>query len=221
MPEVMSRRGLLGGAVAVAGAVVTSMVSPTDAARAVPTETRTWRNSRSANGWPVLPHTDWHAIEGSGMGIRLAGDAALILTHVARRYHYEIDRLREADVHGHITDRRVGERYESNYLSGSALAIHPKAFPIGVRGGLYPEELVVVRDILAELEGVVTWGGDFHRPKESHFEIAYRPGHPKVTAIANRIAEWTDGPGARGAGSIDAFNPTRRARAEDFARRGR
>lgn len=215
----ISRRRLLGATAVVTGAAVASALVPSVGHAASP-EVRTWRRSRSANGWPVLASADWHDIEGSGQKVALAsGDAAVILTYVARRFHYEIDQLRPGDVHGHTTVAQVAEAYESNYLSGSALAIRPQAYPVGVSGGLYPRELVVIRDILAELDGVVAWGGDFERPKESHFEIAYPPGDRRVSAMAQRISEWTRGPGGKGAGAIDAFDPARLARARAFARR--
>ncbi|MFE7759108.1 hypothetical protein [Streptomyces sp. NPDC057418] len=181
---------------------------------------RRWPGAKSANGWPVLEEAELFRIEGSGRSVRLAdGDAAVILLHVARRFHYEIDQLRDGDVTGHSTTRNAIQDYESNYLSGTALAIRPLAYPVGVKGGLYPHELVVVRDILAELDGVVRWGGDLTTPKESHFELAYAPGHPKVKGVARTIRGWDAGPGSAGAGTVDAFDPKRRSKARAFARR--
>ncbi|HWU07321.1 MAG TPA: hypothetical protein VN520_13245 [Streptomyces sp.] len=181
---------------------------------------RRWTGTKSANGWPVLEEAELFRIEGSGRSVRLAaGDAAVILLHVARRFHYEIDQLREGDITGHSTTRSTVQDYESNYLSGTALAIRPLAYPVGVKGGLYPHELVVVRDILAELDGTVTWGGDLATPKESHFELAYKPGHPKVKGVARTIRGWQAGPGSAGAGTVDVFDPERRSKATAFARR--
>ncbi|KQX81288.1 MULTISPECIES: hypothetical protein [Streptomyces] len=181
---------------------------------------RRWSGAKSANGWPVLEEAELFRIEGSGRSVRLAGgDAAVILLHVARRFHYEIDQLRDGDVTGHSTTRGAIQDYESNYLSGTALAIRPLAYPVGAKGGLYPHELVVVRDILAELDGVVGWGGDLPTPKESHFELAYGPGHPKVKGVARTIRAWQAGPGSAGAGAVDAFDPERRSRSRAFARR--
>lgn len=219
----LSRRRLLAAGATTGAAVALSICSggTAQAAPAVP-GARPWRDATSANGWPVLAAADWYPIEGSGQRVRLAdADAAVLLTHVARRIHYEIDRLRAGDVHGHTGDALVSASYESNYLSGSAIAIRPQAYPLGVGGGLFPAELIVVRDILAELDGAVAWGGDFDRPKESHFEIAFRPGHPRVTAVVRNVRGWRDGPGGEGAGAVDAFGPDRRAKARAFARRGR
>jgi hypothetical protein len=121
-------------------------------------------------------------------------------------------------VTGHRTSRTVRRSHESNYLSGTAIAIRPYAYPLGVRGGLYPHELVVVRDILAELDGAVAWGGDFDAPQESHFEIALGPSHPKVRGVARKLRAWRDTPGL-GAGTVDAFEPGRREDVRAFGRR--
>ncbi|MER5356899.1 hypothetical protein [Streptomyces sp. NPDC002785] len=218
--EFDRRSVLVAGAALGAATALTALPGVAHAAEGAPPAGRRWSGGKSANGWPVLEEAKLFRIEGSGQSVRLTdGDAAVILLHVARRFHYEVDQLRAGDVSGHSTDRTITEEYESNYLSGSALAIRPHAYPVGVKGGLYPQELVVVRDILAELDGVIAWGGDFGTPKESHFEIAYKPGHPKVKGVARTIRGWQEGPGNGGAGSVDAFDPQRRRRARTFARR--
>jgi hypothetical protein len=202
----ISRRRLLTATAAVTGAAVAAPLlaaGPAQAAVAGP----------SANGWPELPQAPWQPVEGSGLQVQLAdGAAALLLTYVARRFHYEIDQLRAGDLTGFTPTVAAGPAYETNYRSGTALAIRPHAYPFGVRGGFYPQELVVIRDILAELAGTVAWGGDFDQPKESHFEIAYRPGHPSLDAAVRRID------GTASAGAVDAFQPARRTRAKQFER---
>ncbi|MFE0171110.1 hypothetical protein ACFWZ2_02240 [Streptomyces sp. NPDC059002] len=222
--QLIDRRRVLvtGAGAGVALAVAPVPVLSGTARAADPGHGSVWNGARSANGWPVLERADELGIEGSGRSVRLApGDAAVLLLHVARRFHYEIDQLREDDVRGHTTSRHIVERYESNHLSGTALSVRADAYPVGVKGGLYPHELVVVRDIVAELDGAVAWGGDFATPKESHFEIAHRPGHPKVKGVARKIRGWDAGPGGRGAGATDAFDPERRARARSFSARRR
>jgi hypothetical protein len=176
-----------------------------------------WSGPTSANGWPVLDRAAWVDIEGSGQRVRLAGGSATaILGYVARRFHYEIDELRDDDLQGYLPSLDVGQAYESNHLSGTALAIRPHAYPAGVSGGFYPAELVVIHDILTELDGVVAWGGDFTVPKESHFEIAHRSGDRRVTRMADRITSWRRSPGGTGPGAIDAFRPERIEGAEAF-----
>ncbi|OKI01326.1 hypothetical protein A6A06_17055 [Streptomyces sp. CB02923] len=198
----------------------TAVAAPLRADQALRTDqpATTWRGPRSANGWKILDEAETHPIEGSGQSVRLAGgDAAILLLHVARRFHYEIDQLRADDVTGHRTSRTIRQPHESNYLSGTAIAIRPHAYPLGVKGGLYPHELIVVRDILTELDGAVAWGGDFGTPQESHFEVALAPSHPKVRGVARKLRTWRDTPGM-GAGTIDAFEPERREAVEAFGR---
>jgi hypothetical protein len=220
--NILTRRRFLTTSAGVAAGIAAAGVLAAPAAQAAP-HARTWDRRTSRNGWPVLDHAPVFRIEGSPASVRLAdGDAATILLHISRRFHYEIDELRKGDVHGHTAVRKIAQPYESNYLSGSAMAIRPDSYPVGVRGGYYPQQLLVIRDILAELDGAAVWGGDFQVPKEAHFEIAHQPGHPKVTGAARKIRSWTDGPGPvhQGAGVTDAFDPERLDRARAFARRG-
>ncbi|WP_328690929.1 hypothetical protein OG879_29990 [Streptomyces caniferus] len=212
----LSRRRFIGAGSGVAAATLVNL----GGANFASADTRAWKGPVSKNRWPVLDEATSFTIEGSGQKVPLAeGDAATVLLNVARRFHYEIDSLRAGDVHGWTSNREVTEAYESNYLSGSAIAIRPVGYPVGAKGNLYPNELVIIRDILAELDGVVAWGGDFKRPKESHFEIALQPGHPRLKGVARKIREWNSSPGNGGAGTIDAFDPKRRSAAHAFFQR--
>nr|WSY54907.1 hypothetical protein OG999_35420 [Streptomyces sp. NBC_00886] len=158
-------------------------------------------------------------MEGTSVEVSLAtGDAATVLLHVARRFAYEIDMLRAKDVLGHTTDRTVGAPFESNYLSGTAIAIRPLHYPLGAdvqNTGMSATERIVVADIVADCEGVVAWGGDLKPVKQSHFHINVKPGDPHLKRVAARIRGWNDTPG-EGAGSIDAFASARRRLAARF-----
>ena len=206
MLELSRRHVLTAAAIAGAGAALL----PAGRADAAPPA---WPHARSAKGWPILKKTAWYPIEGSGLHVQLvAGGPAAILTYVARRLHYELDQLRPGDIVGVPGSRTVTDAYESNALSGTAITFRVQAYPLGVTGGFYPAELVVIRDILAELDGVVTWGGDFPHPKESHFQIVHGPGHPAIRQTADRILGTLGarpaGPRADGtlsAGAIDAY----------------
>lgn len=219
-PGMSRRRVMTGGAGALTAAALASTVAASPAI-AAPEATPEWQKGSSANGWRVLTEakTEEYLVEGSGLAVRLAtGDPAVLLLHVARRYHYEIGSLRAGDLRGHTASRLVAQPFESNHLSGTAMAIREHAYPLGVSGGLYRTELVVIRDILSELGGTVAWGGDFTPPKESHFEIALAPTHPKTKNVARTIRGWNTEPG-KGAGATDAFAPERRTRAATFAQR--
>ncbi|WP_216212405.1 hypothetical protein [Amycolatopsis aidingensis] len=205
----MSRRRLLAAGAGVAGSAVilaagglagTAVAAPRRSA-AEPRPTR-WTRATSANGWPILDAVSHWRIEGSDVDVPVQDAAAPLLLYVARRFHYEIDELRTGEVLGHTTDRAVIAEYESDYLSGSAIAIRPKAYPAGVGGGLFPQELAVVRDILTDLEGVVGWGGDEDLPKESHFHIATGPDDPALNRVTDKMRYWNTTPG-KGAGAAE------------------
>ncbi|MGW5650969.1 hypothetical protein [Streptomyces humi] len=219
-PVTVDRRRFLTVGLGAAGGAALWASGAAGTAEAAP-ENRQWRGARSANGWPVIDAPTPKAIEGSGLDVAVRdGAVATVLLHVARRFHYEIDALRPGDVTGHRTSRTLRQPYESNCLSGTAIAIRPLGYPVGAENGFFPNELVVVRDILAECEGVVRWGGDEPTPKESHFQIDVGPGDPLLKTVAAKIAGWDDTPG-RGAGTVDAFDATRRRAAERWARRRR
>jgi hypothetical protein len=213
----LTRRRALGLGIGAGAAIALTTAGPVQAAPA--SSERTWKQSRSANGWPVLDHTTKYRVEGTNVEVSLAkGDAATVLLYVARRFAYEVDMLRAGDLHGHTTDRRVGASFESNRLSGTAIAIRPLHYPLGAdvkNTGMSESERIVVADILADCEGVVAWGGNLKPVKQSHFHIDVKPGDPRLKRLAARIQGWDDTPG-KGAGSIDAFAPARRRRAASF-----
>lgn len=186
------------------------------AAAAVPRPWQ-WTAAVSENGWPVRPGrgradpVGTYQIEGSNASVALlSGDVATVLTHVARRLHYELHALEPGDIRGHTASRTVAARYESNHLSGTAIAILAGLYPLGARGGLFPAEVAVIRDVLAECQGVVAWGGDAATPKEGHFQICVRPGNARLKRVARQIRGWAEHPGG-GAGTLpDPFAPDRR-----------
>ncbi|WP_405585989.1 hypothetical protein [Streptomyces sp. NBC_01092] len=162
----------------------------------------------SANGWPMEPKADesgaiWtRQVPGSSVSVALRiGEAATVLVHVIRRYHYEIDTLAHGEVIGFRPADRTLKGYATNHASGTAVAIRPTWYPAGARGGLFPHQLATVRDILKECQGVVAWAGDFRRPNESHFQIDVPPSDARLKRLADRIRGWEDMPG-QGAGTL-------------------
>ncbi|RKT52850.1 hypothetical protein [Saccharothrix australiensis] len=169
-------------------------------------------------GRPVQARPDrvaTYQIEGSDASVALpAGPAAAVLLHVARRFHYEIGTLRAGDVTGYATGPSAGDPFEAVYRAGTALAIRPSMYPAGATGGLFPHEVAIVRDVLAECEGVVRWGGDHPKtPKEGHFQLDVPPRDPALERVARKL-------GGQGAGApADPFTPDRRRAAERLAER--
>ena len=189
------RRSVLGWGVGAAGAA--AFVGPGVAQAQVPV---------AAVGRAVVsvPAVRPVPVEGTGLTVRLlAGPAAAALVYVARRFHYEIDTLRPGDL--------VGDP------AGTAIDIRPGWYPAGVSGGLFPHQLIVVRDILAECDGLVRWGGDRAAdPVESRFELAVSASDPRVGALADRLGRRAAQPGAEMA---RPFTPARMKNADAVRKR--
>ncbi|TYK50753.1 M15 family metallopeptidase [Actinomadura decatromicini] len=184
---------------------------------------------RSANGWSMEKRVDaggsiWtKKVPGSDVSVALRiGDAAIVLTHVIRRFHYEIDTLENGDVVGFKPPRLLFEHgWESNHSSGTAIDIRPGWYPDGAKGGFFPHELVTIRDILADCEGAVKWGGDFATPAESHFQIDVRPDDALLRKVADKLRGWNAAPGEGAGVLVDVLAPSRRSRADALERRQR
>lgn len=210
----IGRRQVLAGGLAVVATASVSLAP--EVAAATPGRPYEWSADRSENGWPIPGPVESFTVEGSDQAVSLAaGPAATVLLHVARRYHYEIDELRAGDLAGFSTSREVAADELSNYLSGTALSIRAGSYPRGVAGGFYPEQLVVIRDILAECAGVVAWGGDLPLRQESHFQLDVRPDDRALAELVGRLARLDEAAGA-GAGATDAFDAGRRKIATRF-----
>lgn len=218
----LSRRRVLAGGVGVVGVVGVvggALVLGSATATATAAETD-WTRQVSQNGWPVVPDVPVTAVEGSDLAVAvLPGDVATTLVYCARRFRYELGcSLAPGDITGHTTDRRVVADYESNHLSGTAITIRQSAYPRGAEGGFFAHELVVLRDILAECEGVVRWGGDLRPVKESHLQIDVPPGDPRLSRVAAKIAGWNQAPGTGAGCDVDPFTEERRATARMLER---
>ncbi|ONI80881.1 hypothetical protein ALI22I_44700 [Saccharothrix sp. ALI-22-I] len=159
----LARRTFLTGLLAAGGLAV---LEPAPAAAGAPAEARP--------GPTRFGNVETHVIEGSAASAALlSGPVATLLLHVARRFHYEIAALTSTDAIG--------------LADGTELVIRPDAYPRGATGCLFPHEVAVVRDILADCGGAVRWGGDDRdTPWEGHFRIDARPGSSTLTAAAVR-----------------------------------
>lgn len=182
---------------------------------------------RSANGWEMEKLADGHGhvytrpVPGVPVRVQVRlGDAEAVLVHLIRRFHYEIDELRAGDVVGWRAPGTVRRNLPaSNQASGTAVQIRPGHYPAGTRGGFFPHEQLVVRDVLAELGGVVRWGADDRRPDESLFYLDVPPGDTRLTELAARIRAWTRTPGEGAGTPVDVMAPPRRSAAVSLERR--
>lgn len=199
----------------IASAVLTATRSPTGPAE-MPS-LKAWSYATSQNGWPVAGSGAMERIKVEGSNARVLlhpGAPALVLLHVARRFHYEVETLGTNDVVGHRDDRGVQAVYESNQLSGTALHLHPSRHPIGATGTLFPLQVAVLRDILAECDGVVRWGGDYcTQPAEGYFHLDAQPDDPTLKRVVARLNDWQTRPGLGAGGPVDVAEPARRSKA--------
>ncbi|WP_332112846.1 hypothetical protein [Streptomyces sp. ActVer] len=186
-----------------AAAVAAGRPGPDDAPER-PTSPNGWELEEKANDVSTV----WtRPVPGTGLDVDVRiGDVETVLVHVVRRFHYEIDELRKGDLAGWRAPARVKpKRAEGNQASGTAVAIRPGSYnPPEAEGGFFPLQLMVIRDILAECDGVVRWGGDDDRPYEALFSIDVPPGDKRLTELVakadlGRRARSRPGhPGGRG-----------------------
>ncbi|WP_432103421.1 hypothetical protein [Streptomyces sp. bgisy091] len=184
----------------------------------------------SGNGWEMQKAVDADGeivtcpVPGTGLKVALReGDPATLLVHVVRRFHYEIAAIGlpgEPDpVQGWVAPSGVRDSGlpRSNQASGTAVAIRPGSYPPGVRGGLTEAQRLVVRDIIADTEGLVRWGGDDRPAQEGLFYLVAGPDDRSTARVAAKIRAWDVTPGL-GAGVVaDMTGSARRRRAARYS----
>ena len=209
------RAGVLTGLVSAVASVL-----PTTAAWA---EERRKPKDTSANGWAIQGNKDagsqvWtRTVAGTGLSVPVwLGDVEVILLHVARRFHYEVEEIAAGGLVGWTPAGEVRKGLpESNLASGTAIRIRPGS---RVKGGFFPLQEMALRDILADCEGLVRWGGDDREVDESLFYIAAGPRDRRVHKLANRLRGFETTPGAGAGVREDFLAGPRRNRAETLAR---
>jgi hypothetical protein len=151
-------------------------------------------------------------VEGFVLAVSLLdGPVHTTLTHCLRRFLYEIDNsVTQTDLVGYRADRAIAAPFESNYLSGTAFTVRPNRYPLDVANGFLGREVLIIRDILADCEGTVRWGGDLDPVKESHFQIDVGPSDARLTAVAAKIDRWRQWPGQGAGAAVDVLDPNRR-----------
>ncbi|WP_082771821.1 hypothetical protein [Actinoplanes sp. TFC3] len=148
-------------------------------------------------------------VQGSDATVRLRpGPASTVLLYAARRFHYEIDTLHPGEV--------------ASDAAGTSVTLRPAWYAEGVAGGLLPHQVVVVRDIIAECDGLLAWGGDAAVPSEGRFSLTVAPGDAQLRTLAKRLNGFETKRAQRvGAGVALAYTEARRRRAEKIRKLSR
>ena len=146
----------------------------------------------SQNGWPALTSAPAYKLQWI-IGRVLPGDVATIFEYLGKRFDGEVERISRDPKTGLPTDswgwayRDIrGATTLSNHASGTAVDFNATKHPLGKTGTFTAAQVKTIRAILADLGGVVRWGGDYTgRKDEMHFEI--NANAAKVALVAAKI----------------------------------
>ncbi|WP_320069747.1 M15 family metallopeptidase [Micromonospora sp. RTGN7] len=146
----------------------------------------------SQNGWKAgtpeeIGGLDTSKVAGVGFpqGVR-RGPAAVVLHYLLYQLHTRVEPLRAGWCWGYHYKRIEGSDDLSNHASATAVDYNAPDHPMGKRNTFSAAQRAEIRRILAELDDVVRWGGDYEgRPDDMHFEIV--AGVAKVERVAARL----------------------------------
>ncbi|HEY9249249.1 MAG TPA: M15 family metallopeptidase [Rariglobus sp.] len=142
----------------------------------------------SQNGWVAITsglHPNLTPLRWVTGKVR-AGDVHTILDHLGERFNAEVETITKAWSWGYAFRAVRGNADLSNHASGTAVDFNAPRHNLGARHTFTPAQVAAIRRILADLDGVVRWGGDYAlRADEMHFEIVGNT--ERVAAVAARI----------------------------------
>lgn len=138
--------------------------------------------STSQNGWPVIDRDvtpeliATYTVPGTGVRLPLrVGNVATVLLYVAERFHNEVEKLTVGWCWGFAARTiRGSTTVASNHASGTAIDVNAPAHPLATApsANFTAKQIQAIRKIIADLDGVVRWGGDYAGRKDGmHFEI--------------------------------------------------
>jgi len=145
----------------------------------------------SYNGWPASKDqaeigVKPFKVEGTSLKIRCAEKVAPLLIHFAKEFNELIEPLEGGalDDWGYCyRDVRGVPGKLSNHSSGTAIDLNASKHPLG-KVGTFDAAKVPMIKALAKKYGL-TWGGDWARKDEMHFEISIGPA--KVAELVNKL----------------------------------
>lgn len=149
----------------------------------------------SQNGWPVNPARSSRTIPGSSVRVTVAdGPAGDVLMYVLEQVDRRVEDVDLKSTRGEFDDwgyapRNVrGSSAVSNHASATAVDVNATRHPLSAVGTFSREQVDEIHQILAEVDNVVRWGGDYSgRKDEMHFEIVGTL--TQVQRVADRLRD--------------------------------
>lgn len=130
-------------------------------------------------------------------GVR-AGAVAEVLFYVAAQLHARVESgalYNPGDEWGYSFRKNRNADNLSCHASGTAFDWNATRHPNGKSGTYSREQVAEIRKILAEVGGIVRWGGDFSKTKdEMHFEITKGISLERVQKVAEALRGSTPPP---------------------------
>lgn len=158
----------------------------------------------SQNGWTVFTSGTHRSLVVSPWitGRVRGGSVATVFDYLARRFNAEVEPIRRDWSWGYAYRAIRGKSSGySNHASGTAVDFNAPEHPLGERGTFTAAQRAAIYRILADLDHVVRWGGDYSgRADEMHFEI--NAPAARVTTVAQRITAGTVSKPVSGGGTL-------------------
>ena len=132
----------------------------------------------SQNGWtasadPKEIGIGSFAVPGTKIKLRCAKSVAPLLTCFAADFHQNIEPIDagQLDDWGYAFRNVRGSTDKlSNHSSGTAIDLNATKHPLGHANTFTPMQTVLIQALCKKYS--LTWGGNFRRPDEMHFEIS-------------------------------------------------
>lgn len=147
-------------------------------------------SEKSGNGWSAADRLPLRPLVVNGIafspGIRDDDDVETVLRYVVEQYAARVEPLVSPGCWGFFyRPNRNDPTSLSNHSSGTAIDVnapqHPNGVPVSNTFTL--RQRGTIRDILAEVDGAVRWGGDYiHTVDAMHFEINTDAAHLHTVA---------------------------------------
>lgn len=137
-------------------------------------------------GWPVYKTSSELVPLKWITGRVKPGDVHTVFDYLCQRFNDEVEPIRKDWSWGWAYRKIRGSSKVSNHAKAIAIDLNAPAHPLGKRGTFSALQVLRIRSILRDLDGVVRWGGDYRtRKDEMHFEINVSPA--ALSKVAQKI----------------------------------